>query len=80
LQAGEYFVWSAAEQAHERHPFLFVVLEANHVALQLLWPYLNYLEAAIGVCLATVHSKNGLIVSFFGKGNKKKSARNRLAM
>ena len=42
LQSGEYLIGIAVEQAHKGHPFLLVVLEAHHVALQFLRPHLHH--------------------------------------
>ena len=41
MQTGEYLVRIAVEQTHESHPFLLVVLEAHHVALQFLRSHLH---------------------------------------
>ena len=41
LQTGENLVRIAVEQTHESYPFLLVVLEAHHVALQFLRSHLH---------------------------------------
>ena len=48
LQTSEYLIGIAVEQSHEGHPFLLVVLEAHHVALQCLWTNLRHFGMLAG--------------------------------
>ena len=64
LKAGENLVRISIEQAHESHPFLLVVLETHHVALQLLGPNLGHFGLLAGRGVLRQRRPVGLLVFF----------------
>ena len=63
LETGEDLVWITVEQTHKGHPFLLVVLETYHVALQLLRTNLRHIGTTVqgGVCQCMVYQIGELI-------------------